>query len=128
MTFSVGPVEQFLIFEGADEACSDPNIAGHTSCCFYSGDVLVSFATPATSVSITSDLHPAAVKGSDIVRLVALITMQSPFEFEIVAIHEGLDDQTSCDSAVLSVSAPRIDAVVFQATTEYEGFDNLSFD
>lgn len=102
---------------------SDPNFAAATNGGFF--DVLMSFSATVTSISLQTD---DALEGAvDVVRLLGL-TQIGINQFQVTAIAEGLDNATSAPGNLLSLPSVSITHAIFQATTEQEGFDNLTFD
>jgi len=88
-------------------------------------DYLLTFTSPVTSVSITTDTFSPDPE-ADILRLLALEPTGNPGEFRVV----GLDQvaEVSPGGVVLTV-APGVpfSFALIQITTEPEGFDNLTF-
>jgi hypothetical protein len=122
-------VEPRLLVIGNSHAISAPNFAA-ASGVFTGGpnDVLMSFSSPVTSVSVVTDDTPA--EGADIVRLIALAPASTPGKFVVTAIDSGLDNGVFPFLNFLSLDLQNKPAsfVVFQVTTEAEGFDNLRFE
>ena len=119
--------DPFLLVLGNSDAISAPNFAAASDVFVVLNDVLMSFSTPVTSVSLTTD--DAGGEIADVVRLLALTPTGAPFEFMVVGIATGLDNATSSPANLLSVSfggAP-FSYALFQVTTEAEGFDDLTF-
>lgn len=113
---------RFSIFAGS--AVSQPNIA----VAFGGGmnDVLMSFSTPISAISVNSDAAPG--EAPDVIRLIAVAPTGNPNEFQLIAVAEALDNAITAPGNLLSLSglAP-FSFAIFQTTTEQEGFDNLNF-
>ncbi|MEA5620583.1 DUF4114 domain-containing protein [Cronbergia sp. UHCC 0137] len=92
------------------------------------GDVLIEFTNPVNEVSLVSDLTIGDPGGVDIVRLIALEKVGEN-EFEVLAIDEIFDDETTLPEATLSLNLGNesFSYALFEVTTELEGFDDLSF-
>ncbi len=93
------PDPHFDIFNNAD-AISLPNFGVAHGGGF--NDVLFSFTTPVTSVSVTSDDSPG--EAADIIRLLALAPTGSPNQFTVLAIDSKLDNADSAPGNLLSVT------------------------
>ena len=112
----------FSIFSSS--AVSQPNIAvalgGNLN------DVLMSFSTPITAISLNSDSAPGEF--ADVIRLIAVAPTGNPNEFQVIAVAEALDNATTSPGNLLSLAGlPPFSFAIFQTTTEQEGFDNLNF-
>lgn len=113
---------RFSIF--ASSAVSLPNIAVALGGGF--NDVLMSFSTPITSISVNSDSAPG--EAADVIRLIALAPTGNPNEFQVIAVAEAFDNATTSPGNLLSLAGlPPFSFAIFQTTTEQEGFDNLNF-
>lgn len=119
------PVDEFEVINASVSAISDPNLAVARGGGL--NDLLMIFTTPVTSVSLTSDEFPG--ESADIIRLIALAPTANVNEFTVLAFDEKLDDAVSSPGNLLSVAlgGTPFSYALFQATTEQEGFDNLSF-
>ena len=112
----------FSIF--ASSAVSQPNIA--VALGGGSNDVLMSFSTPITAISVNSDSAPAEI--ADVIRLIAVAPTGNPNEFQVIAVAEAFDNATTSPGNLLSLAGlPPFSFAIFQTTTEQEGFDNLNF-
>jgi hypothetical protein len=113
---------RFSIFSSS--AVSQPNIA--VALGGGLNDVLMSFSTPITSISVNSDSAPAEI--ADVIRLIAVAPTGNPNEFQVIAVVEAFDNATTSPGNVLSLTGlPPFSFAIFQTTTEQEGFDNLNF-
>jgi len=113
---------RFSIF--ASSAVSQPNIA--VALGGGLNDVLMSFSTPITDISVNSDSAPAEI--ADVIRLIAVAPTGNPNEFQVIAVAEALDNETTSPGNLLSLTGlPPFSFAIFQTTTEQEGFDNLNF-
>ncbi len=84
-------------------------------------DLLMTFATPVTSVSLLTDRF--SPEGADRVQLVALDD-----SFTVIALASAQDNGTTYAANFMSVSsATPFRYALFVATTEQEGIDDLSF-
>jgi hypothetical protein len=119
--------EPFLLVLGNPNAISGPNFAAASGVFGGLDDILMSFSTPVTSVSLVTD--DADSENADVVRLLALTPTGMPFQFTVVAIANGFDDGTTPLANLLSVSPGGLpfSFALFQVTTEAEGFDDLTF-
>lgn len=90
-------------------------------------DLLMSFSTPVTSVSLTSDDAPGEVP--DVIRLLALAATGTPNQFTLLSSAQGLDDAVTSPGNQLTVTNGGLpfSFALFQTTTEQEGFDDLTF-
>jgi hypothetical protein len=102
-----------------------------SGCCFVAADdggdrdLLMAFTTPVTSVQVATD--DAGGEAPDVVRLLALRLLPGG-DFEVLAVDSGFDDATTSPANLLSVSlGTPFSYVLFQTTSEQEGFDNLAF-
>jgi hypothetical protein len=112
----------FSIF--ASSAVSQPNIA--VALGGGLNDVLMSFSTPITAISVNSD--SAAAEVGDVIRLIAVAPTGNPNEFQVIAVAEAVDNATTSPGNFLSLAGlPPFSFAIFQTTTEQEGFDNLTF-
>jgi hypothetical protein len=113
---------RFSIF--ASSAVSQPNIA--VALGGGLNDVLMSFSTPITAISVNSDSALGEI--SDEIRLIAVAPTGNPNEFQVIAVAEASDNATTSPANLLSLTglAP-FSFAIFQTTTEQEGFDNLNF-
>lgn len=120
-----GPIAQFEVFAQPTNAVSPPNFA--TALGVGLNDLLMSFTTPVTSVSVRTDHF--SPETPEIVRLLALAPTGNPNEYTILAIAQGQDDAVSAPADTLSVSlgGTPFSFALFQTTTEAEGFDDLTF-
>jgi hypothetical protein len=119
------PVSGFEVFAQSGNAVSPPNFA--TASGVGLNDVLISFISPVTFVSLRTDHF--APEAPDVVRLLALAPTGTPNQFQVLAIAQGSDDAGSAPADTLSVDlggAP-FGFALFQTTTEPEGFDDLMF-
>jgi hypothetical protein len=107
---------------GGAGSISNPNFAAATSGGL--NDVLFSFSTPITSLSLQTDNTPG--EPADVVRLLAL-QMIGPNQFQVIAVASGSDDATAFPANFLQVSGTTFSYAIFQTTTEQEGFDNVTF-
>ncbi len=119
--------EQFLVI-GNNDSISPPNFAAASL--VFSGaanDLLMSFATPITSLQLTTDDNPS--EAPDFVRLLALEATGNLWEFRVLALAEGTDNATTPPGNLLSVDlqGTPFSFALFQTTTEPEGFDDLVF-
>jgi|SoiMethySBSTD1v2_1073268.scaffolds.fasta_scaffold17337_6 hypothetical protein len=125
-TFTVTPFSDtfWLISNpGGAGSISSPNFAAATNGGF--NEVLFSFASPITSLSLQTDDTPG--ENPDVVRLLAL-QLIGPNQYEVVAVASGLDDATAFPANFLQVAAGGgFSYAIFQTTTEQEGFDNVEF-
>jgi hypothetical protein len=113
---------RFSIF--ASSAVSQPNIA--VALGGGLNDVLMSFSTPITALSVNSDSAPDEV--ADVIRLIAVAPTGNPNEFQVLAVVEASDNATTSPGNLLSLAGlPPFSFAIFQTTTEQEGFDNLNF-
>jgi len=113
---------RFSIF--ASSAVSLPNIA--VALGGGLNDVLMSFSTPITSISVNSDSAPG--EAADVIRLIALAPTGNPNEFQVIGVAEAFDNATTSPGNLLSLAGlPPFSFAIFQTTTEQEGFDNLNF-
>ena len=113
---------RFSIF--ASSAVSQPNIA--VALGGGLNDVLMSFSTPITAISVNSDSAPA--EAADVIRLIAVAPTGNPNEFQVLAVVEAFDNATTSPGNLLSLAGlPPFSFAIFQTTTEQEGFDNLNF-
>jgi hypothetical protein len=113
----------FWLISNSDSV-SSPNFAAATNGGL--NEVLIFFSTPVTSVDLQTDASPG--ENPDVVRLLAVARLGG-VNFEVLAAASGLDDSTTAPGNQLHVDiegAP-FSYVVFQTTTEQEGFDNLTF-
>jgi PEP-CTERM motif len=113
---------RFSIF--ASSAVSQPNIA--VALGGGLNDVLMSFSTPITAISVNSDSAPGEI--ADVIRLIAVAPTGNPNEFQLIDVVEASDNATTSPGNLLSLAGlPPFSFAIFQTTTEQEGFDNLSF-
>jgi hypothetical protein len=116
-----------ILIVGNDNHISPPNFAA-ASGAFSGGpnDVLMSFSSPVTSVEVVTD---DTSESPDVVRLIALAPAGAG-SFVVVKMATKLDNATSPPGNVLSLDlqGKPVSFVLFQATTEAEGFDDLAFD
>jgi hypothetical protein len=116
-----------ILIVNNDNSISPPNFAA-ASGAFNGGpdDILMSFAAPVSSVEVVTD---GAGETADVVRLIGLAPA-GPGIFVVVKVATKLDNATSPPGNVLSLAlqGTPVRFVLFQTTTEAEGFDNLSFD
>jgi hypothetical protein len=113
---------RFSIF--ASSAVSQPNIA--VALGGGLNDVLMSFSSPITAISVNSDSAPAEI--ADVIRLIAVAPTGNPNEFQVIAVAEAFDNATTSPGNLLSLTGlPPFSFAIFQTTTEQEGFDNLNF-
>jgi hypothetical protein len=124
--FTLGdPRTDFYVYQNT-EAVSGFNTVGATG---QGGtnpnDVLLSFTTPVSFVSLRTD-H--AVEAADIVQLVGLVPTGNPLEFRVTALFMAYDNATSAPADTLSLSlGAGFSYVLFQQTTDAETFDDLTF-
>ena len=124
-TFTATPLaDTFWLISnpGGAGSVSSPNFAAATGGGF--NEVLFSFSTPITSLSLQTDNTP--FEGSDIVRLLAL-RLIGLNQYEVIAVASGSDDATASPANFLQVSGSGFSFAIFQTTTEQEGFDNVVF-
>jgi hypothetical protein len=122
ITFS-SPDPHFDLF-GPVNAISSPNFAvAHNG---GLNDLLMSFTTPITSISVISDAAPG--EAADVIRLIALQSLGSN-QYMVLGFDQKLDNAIFPDAnSILTVSlASPFSFAIFQTTTEQEGFDNLTF-
>ena len=113
---------RFSIF--ASSAVSQPNIA--VALGGGLNDVLMSFSTPITAISVNSDSAGGEV--ADVIRLIAVVPTGNQNEFQVIAAAEAFDNATTSPGNLLALSGlPPFSFAIFQTTTEQEGFDNLTF-
>lgn len=113
---------RFSIF--ASSAVSQPNIA--VALGGGLNDVLMSFSSAITAISVNSDSAPAEI--ADVIRLIAVAPTGNPNEFQVIAVAEASDNATTSPGNLLSLTGlPPFSFAIFQTTTEQEGFDNLNF-
>lgn len=119
------PVSEFEVFAQPANAVSPPNFA--TARNVGVKDVLISFISPVTFVSLRTDHF--APESAEVVRLLALAPTGTPNQFQVLAIAQGLDDAVSAPADTLSVAlgGTPFRFALFQTTTEAEGFDDLTF-
>lgn len=122
------PDDQLVVIENSNNI-SPPNFAAASSVFGTEDDILMTFSTPITSLQLTTDAASPDGGGADVVRLLALSPTGNPLEFLVLELAEGLDDATSAPANILSVTngGTPFSHAIFQATTEAEGFDNLTF-
>lgn len=117
----------FLVFANT-EAPSGFNSGGASQNPGDTKDLLMSFSTPVTSISLRTD-H--GVETPDVVRLIALAPTGNANEYSVVAIATGSDDATAAPGDTLSLglgdTATPFSYVLFQATTESESVDDVTF-
>jgi hypothetical protein len=107
---------------GGAGSVSNPNFAAATNGGL--NEVLFSFSTPITSLSLQTDNTPG--ENPDVVRLLAL-QMIGPNMFQVIAVASGSDDATTFPANFLQVTGSGFSYAIFQTTTEQEGFDNVVF-
>lgn len=107
---------------GGGGSISNPNFAAATNGGF--NEVLFSFSTPITSLSLQTDNTPG--ENADVVRLLAL-QLIGPNLFQVIAVASGSDDATTFPANFLQVTGSGFSYAIFQTTTEQEGFDNVVF-
>jgi hypothetical protein len=107
---------------GGAGSISNPNFAAATN--GGANEVLFSFSTPITSLSLQTD--STAGEAADVVRLLAL-QLIAPNQFQVLAIASGLDNATTFPANFLQVTGLGFSYAIFQTTTEQEGFDNVVF-
>jgi hypothetical protein len=123
-TFTASVASTEIVVLSNPNAVSPPNFGvarfGGT------GDVLMFFPTPITSLSLVTD--DATGEVADVVRLFALGDIGLP-NFQVLAAASGLDDAISSPANLLSVSlgGTPFQWALFQTTTEQEGFDDVTF-
>jgi hypothetical protein len=135
-TLGLGDIFTATVFQNAfivantDAAVSPSNLALYDRVVngfvtFASDEVLMTFATPMTHVSVNSDDADAEV--ADVIRLLGLRSLGGG-QYQIVAIASAFDNQTTPAGTLMSIVCPiTCDAAIFEQTTEQEGFDNLTF-
>jgi hypothetical protein len=123
-----GPLDQIIIV-GDAPSISPPNFAIGAQVLGPANDVLLSFSTPVTSVQLTTDDAFPEIHGGNLVRLLALASTSAPFQYQVLALAEALDNATCAPGNLLSVSlgGEPFSFALFQVTTEAEGFDDLAF-
>jgi len=107
---------------GGGGSISAPNFAAATNGGF--NEVLFSFSSPVTSLSLQTDNTPG--EAADVVRLLAL-QLIGPNQYQVVAVASGLDNATGFPANFLQVAGTAFSFAIFQTTTEQEGFDNVVF-
>jgi PEP-CTERM motif len=107
---------------GGAGSVSNPNFAAATNGGL--NEVLFSFSTPITSLSLQTDNTPG--ENPDVVRLLAL-QLIGPNLFQVIAVASGSDAATGFPANFLQVTGSGFSYAIFQTTTEQEGFDNLVF-
>jgi hypothetical protein len=107
---------------GGDGSVSPLNFAAATNGGL--NEVLFSFSTPITSLSLQTD--STFGESPEIVRLFAL-QLIGPNLYQVIAVAEGLDNATAFPANFLQVTGGAFSFALFQTTTEQEGFDNLTF-
>jgi hypothetical protein len=128
--FTLTNIDAQMLVVGNGNSISPPNFAAASSVFLGTADdLLMSFATPVTSLQLTTDDANPDAGGADVVRLLALESTGNPSEYRVLASVSGLDDAISSPGNLLSVnlSGTPFSFALFQATTEPEGFDNLTF-
>jgi len=112
-------------------AVSPPNIViplatSNGSFRFLGDELLLSFGTPVYSASVVSDdFFP---EGPHVVRLLALRSLGNQ-QFEILAVASGFDNATSSPANLLAVGlSGGFSYALIETTTEFEGFDDLTFE
>jgi hypothetical protein len=119
------PRDGFEVLDDPNYAVSPPAYAlplGRAT-----ADLLITFAAPVAFVSVRSDHFPS--DATDLIRLVALAATDVPGQFEVLTFVNAYDDAVGSpqDLLALDLSATPTSFVVFQSTTELEGFDNLAY-
>lgn len=115
---------------GTEAAVSPTNVVvplatQGSSLIFLGDELLFSFLTPVTSVSLSTDL--ALGELPDLVRLLMLEKVGTN-EFRIIDSVSGFDNATNIANNTLSLtSAQPFSYALFETTTEIEGIDNLTF-
>ncbi len=107
---------------GGAGSVSSPNFAAATNGGL--NEVLFSFSSPITSLSLQTDNTPG--EAADVVRLLAL-QLIGPNQYQVLAVASGLDNATTFPANFLQVTGSGFSYAIFQTTTEQEGFDNLVF-
>lgn len=109
----------FHVYTDAGTAWSGANVA------YAEGtqDILMSFDQAAFGLSLLSDRYPN--DGNDVIRLIGLTSMGGGI-FQIEEIFETTDGFTDGVGNTLSL-AGTYSHVIFQSTTEQEGFDSVSY-
>jgi PEP-CTERM motif len=107
---------------GGAGSVSPPNFAAATNGGL--AEVLFSFSSPITSLSLQTDNTPGEFP--DVVRLLAL-QLIGPNQYQVVAVASGLDNATTFPANFLQVFGAGFQFAIFQTTTEQEGFDNVTF-
>ena len=107
---------------GGAGSVSNPNFAAATNGGL--NEVLFSFSTPITSLSLQTDNTPG--ENPEVVRLLAL-QLIGPNLFQVIAVASGSDDATGFPANFLQVTGSGFSYAIFQTTTEQEGFDNVTF-
>lgn len=124
--FTLGdPRTDFLVYRNT-EAVSGLNTVGATGPVGSNpNDILLSFSTPVSFVSLRTD-H--SVEPADIVQLVALVPTGNLFEFRVTAVFSAADNALTAPFDTLSLSSVTgFSYVLFQQTTDLETFDDLTF-
>jgi PEP-CTERM motif-containing protein len=107
---------------GGAGSISPPNFAAATGGLL--NEVLFSFSTPITSLSLQTDNTPGEI--ADTVRLLGLQSIGLN-QYEVIAVASGLDNATMLPANFLQVTGGPFSYAIFQTTTEQEGFDNIEF-
>lgn len=91
-------------------------------------DVLFTFSSPVTAFSLSTD-NTSGEPVADIVRVIAVAPTGNLNEYLVLNVAEQMDDAVVLPNTFLSVSngGNPFSHVIFQATTEQEGFDDLMF-
>jgi hypothetical protein len=96
-------------------------------------DVLISFANPVTSVQLFTDRYPD--EPHNLLRLIALQTTAIPGQYKVLSFVEAYDDelqqkqgsQPLGNAMAVDAAGVPFSVAIFQAVTELEGFDDLTF-
>jgi PEP-CTERM motif-containing protein len=111
----------FRMYEGSNAISGDQFIGADVG--GGARDLLMQFSTPVTSVSVVSDATVG--EGPDIIRLIALQALGGG-SYEVLAFASAFDDAPT--GTFMSISLPsEFSYVLFEVTTEQEGFDDLTF-
>lgn len=113
-----------FLYEGANAFSADqfagPSPGGGAN------DLLMAFSTPITRISVVSD--QTVGESSEIIRLIALRHLGGA-AYEVLGFAEGSDAAIGLPASLLEVDlgATAFTHVLFEVTTEQEGFDDLRF-
>ena len=112
----------FRMYEGSNAISGDQFIGADVG--GGARDLLMQFSTPVTSVSVVSDATVG--EGPDIIRLIALKALGGG-SYEVLAYASAFDDAPTGTFMSISLPSDQFSYVLFEVTTEQEGFDDLTF-